>query len=99
MGFRQITDIAVEALHRDQRPSTAGQGIGHMAGEGTLSLAEACPAVVADVNAALGTLASQVGVLNDAIEDLQTGSVTKVDIAKFQAAGQQAIAVCSDELR
>jgi hypothetical protein len=106
--------------------------------EGTLSLAEACPAVVADVKAALGTLAeyvknplngsvtvteleqvraelhvdemsapeelrgplnSQVGVLNDAIEDLQTGTVTKIDIAKFQAAGQQALGVCNDAVR
>ena len=105
------------------------------AGEATLSLAEACPAVVDDVNAALGTLAeyvknplngsvtiadleqvrselrldersapeplrgylnSQVGVLNDAIEDLQRGSVTDVDIAKFQAAGQQVLAVCNE---
>ena len=113
--------------------STASGG-----GEGTLSLAEACPAVVPDVKAALGTLAeyvqnplngsvtvaeleqiraelrvdemsspeplrghlnTQVGVLHSAIEDLQTGSVRSVDIAQFQAAGQQALAVCSDEVR
>jgi hypothetical protein len=107
-------------------------------GEGSLSLAEACPAVVADVRAAIGTVTeyvknplngsvtiadleqvrselnvdkisapeelrgainSQVGVLNDAIEDLKTGSVPKVDVAKFQAAGQEAIDTCSDAVR
>jgi hypothetical protein len=106
--------------------------------EGSLSLAEACPAVVADVRAAIGTVTeyvknplngsvtiadleqvrselnvdkisapeelrgainSQVGVLNDAIEDLKTGSVPKVDVAKFQAAGQEAIDTCSDAVR
>jgi hypothetical protein len=107
-------------------------------GEGSLSLAEACPAVVADVRAAIGTVTeyvnnplngsvtvrdleqvrselnvdelsapeelrgainSQVGVLNAAIEDLKTGSVPKVDVAKFQAAGQEVIDVCSDAVR